>query len=282
MKMNTDQVFSIPSEVKNRTGPVRASEIQPEVLHLLNSGCIETVNLTEWLAVDHFQLLERILLELGLDQHTQSLLSELERVNGQSTMKVIPAIANKWLATIGLQTDGDSLHFEKLATHRSDSVRCWAAFIVGLGQSDLEHKLNQMRRFAADGHFGVREIAWMAVRQSVSEQLNQAIHRLSEWVQAEDANVRRFAVEATRPRGVWSRHLTELKEHPEKGLPLLEPLKSDPSKYVQDSVANWLNDAAKSRPDWVADVCRSWLETSDHKATKRITSRGQRNIAGNG
>ncbi|QNK56468.1 DNA alkylation repair protein [Paenibacillus sp. PAMC21692] len=280
--MNTDKVFSIPSEVKNRTGPVRASEIQPEVLHLLNSGCIETVNLTEWLAVDHFQLLERILLELGLDQHTQSLLSELERVNGQSTMKVIPAIANKWLTTIGLQTDGDSLHFEKLAIHRSDSVRCWAAFIVGLSQFDLDHKLNQMRRFAADSHFGVREIAWMAVRQSVSEQLNHAIHRLSEWVQAEDANVRRFAVEVTRPRGVWSRHITELKEYPEKGLPLLEPLKSDPSKYVQDSVANWLNDAAKSRPDWVADVCRSWLETSNHKATMRITSRAQRNIAGNG
>ena len=40
--------------IKNRKGAQKAVDIPSEVLSLLNAGRIETVNLTEWLAVDHF------------------------------------------------------------------------------------------------------------------------------------------------------------------------------------------------------------------------------------
>ncbi|MFF2885494.1 DNA alkylation repair protein [Paenibacillus sp. NPDC057967] len=263
----------------NRKGPRRASEIVTEVLDLLNSGKMETVNLTEWLAVDHIKLLRNVLMELGLQQHTTAMLSALERIKGQPVMKVIPAVAGEWLGMVRQQKEyGQNEIFERLAAHPSDSVRCWAAYIIGLEELGLEQKLALIRRFAADGHFGVREIAWMAIREDVSQELLLSIQVLSEWVDEEDANVRRFAVEATRPRGVWAKHITKLKENPELGLPLLEPLKSDPSKYVQDSVANWLNDAAKSRPEWVASLCETWLTISDGTSTKRIAARAQRSI----
>ncbi|NRR24525.1 DNA alkylation repair protein [Brevibacillus sp. MS2.2] len=97
---------------------------------------------------------------------------------------------------------------------------------------------------------------------------------LTEW-QAVD---RRFAVEATRPRGVWCKHIDALKNEPARCLPLLTQVKSDASKYVQDSVGNWLNDASKSQPDWVTQLCDEWLRISDTKETKRIVTKAKRTI----
>lgn len=91
--------------------------------------------------------------------------------------------------------------------------------------------------------------------------------------------VRRFAVEITRPRGVWAKHIGPLQAEPWHGLPLLEPCCCDESRYVQDSVANWLNDAAKSRPEWVREMCRKWLrDCPDDSACCYIVKRAQRNL----
>ena len=69
-----------------------------------------------------------------------------------------------------------------------------------------------------------------------------------------------------------------LKAQPWRGLPLLEPLRADASRYVQNSVANWLNDAAKTQPAWVREVCERWSRGKAPAATLYIVRRAQRSI----
>ena len=96
----------------------------------------------------------------------------------------------------------------------------------------IDEKLSQSLRLVADPHFGVREMVWMALRPEIDRNLTEAIQILSKWTNGDDENIRRFTTESTRPRGVWCKHLEALKNHPELALPILEPPKSDGSKYV--------------------------------------------------
>jgi 3-methyladenine DNA glycosylase AlkC len=142
----------------------------------------------------------------------------------------------------------------------------------------LAKRLDLARRFAADPHMAVREAAWDSFRPHLAKDLARGIRLLRAWVKEPDANLRRCAVEATRPRGVWTAHLEALKRDPEPGLPLLEPLKSDPSGYVRKAVANWLNDASKSRPAWTRAVCRRWAKESRTPETSAIVRRALRTL----
>ena len=142
----------------------------------------------------------------------------------------------------------------------------------------LEERLAGAQRFATDPNMGVREAAWMTFRPRLAMELKKGLRLLGQWVQHEDAGVRRCAIEATRPRGVWTEHIQALKSDPSLGLPLLETVRTDASRYVQLSVANWLNDASKSQPDWVRKVCARWLKESTTPETKWIVHHALRTL----
>lgn len=251
-----------------RKGATRTADISADILAALSHGTLASATLAEGLALDQSVLLRTVFPRLPADAleaaDTASQLGILKRMSG------IAAILYKALGEAGI---------EQCQAHPSDTVRGWACFMVGLHPyPDLASRLAAIRIFADDPHFGVREWSWMSVRPHLAKQLPHAIEHLTEWTNSSSANQRRFASEAIRPRGVWCAHITPLKQHPELALPILTPLRSDPSPYVQDSVANWLNDAAKDQADWVRQICAQWQQHNTSEATRRICQRALRNL----
>jgi 3-methyladenine DNA glycosylase AlkC len=165
------------------------------------------------------------------------------------------------------------------AAFESDTVRGWGAMAIGeIPEMSLAERFALIRPFADDDHFAVREWAWLSVRPHIRPGLRTAIQHLVPWTSEPSDRLRRFASEVTRPRGVWSTHLPELKADPSRALVILHPLRSDSSAYVQASVGNWLNDVAKSKPDWVRATTRSWLSEATSPYTHRICKRGCRSL----
>lgn len=264
------------NEIK-RKGARSIKDISAEILAKLNNGEIETANLVEWLAVDQRLLLENVLSQNGRTDYLKPVLFKIDHLKKQTVNIVNEAIGTGLFEQITENNDSDFLTI--LSDHKADLVRCWAVYTIGKNENlNITDTLTQIQSFSADRHFGVREISWLAVRAKISQNLLKSIEILSQWTSKQDENIRRFTTEATRPRGVWSEHLEQLKQNPELALSILEPLKSDTSKYVQDSVGNWLNDASKNRPDFVRELCERWEKENDTKATQYIIKRALRTL----
>lgn len=234
----------------------------------LSAGTGEAATLTECLAVDFAALMQAALPDIG-----QGALSQMSHAATDGISKRMAMAARLILDGYGMQK------LDELRFHPSDTVRGWACFMVGATEGySLGERLAMILPLADDHHFGVREWSWMALRPHVAADLQNAITLLSGWTNEPSDRLRRFASELTRPRGVWCAHLVALRTSPELALPILEPLRADPAPYVQDSVGNWLNDAAKDQPEWVRALCASWQENSPSPATVRICKRAQRSI----
>lgn len=234
-----------------RKGASNRAAVGPELLAALNAGAEQTRTLSEMLVMDLAVLLETV--EPQIDA------APLRAIADQGVTKrmelagrlVVPC----WRDFVG---------------HSSDTVRGWAAYaIAALPGIDLAQRLDLMCPLADDSHFGVREWAWLALRPHVVADPLAALRLLAPWTAEASANLRRFASEATRPRGVWCAHIRALRDDPAPGLAVLEPLCADSHRYVQDSVANWLNDAAKDHPDWVRGVAESWQGRASPYVLKR-------------
>jgi 3-methyladenine DNA glycosylase AlkC len=265
-------------KLNNRKGAIRRSEVPRDVLDALNSGVIESRTLVEWLAMDLGKLLGNVCDDIGLKKEKRSVLAEYKKVEDEGIAKRHKVAGAILFAAIKNRDDGDAI-FEALATHAADVPRSLAAYAVMADQSlTLSKRLKGSRRFAADPNMVVRETAWDSYRPYLAKELRKGIKLLERWAVDKDANIRRCAVESSRPCGVWTAHIPELKAKPEIGLPLLEPVRSDPSRYVQNAVGNWLNDASKTRPEWVVKLCRRWEEESATTETKYIVRRGLRTL----
>ncbi|MBJ2125768.1 DNA alkylation repair protein [Flavobacterium sp. IB48] len=264
------------NEVK-RKGARSIKDIPVLVLEQLNKGEIETANLVEWLAVNQTKLLENVLRESNRMEYLEPILMDIRNLKKQTVNTINETIGTGILTESILNNDSNII--STISSHKSDLVRCWSAYTIGKkSELTIEEVLEQIQFLAADKHFGVREISWLAIRSNILNNLEKSLEILSEWTSSEDENIRRFATEATRPRGVWCEHIEELKKRPELALKILDSLKSDSSKYVQNSVGNWLNDASKTRPDFVKNLCERWKRESPVKETLYIIKKALRTI----
>jgi 3-methyladenine DNA glycosylase AlkC len=268
----------IPEEIQNRKGARNTASVPPAVLDLLNRGRIETKCLCEWLVTDQFALAETVFARLGWEKLVASLRARFSETQPTTAPKKLECIG-RFLAESFPSKPEAKKAIALLLNETSDIARSWGAYLIGSGRAfTLREKFRLIRPFAADPNMSVREMAWMAMRPDVTSNLTDSIAILRPFAIDMDPSIRRFASELTRPRGVWCSHIKALKDNPSLALPLLEPMRADPSKYVQDSVANWLNDASKSDATLITETCSRWSKESPSPETARIVKRSMRTL----
>lgn len=259
-----------------RKGARSNKDIPSDILDQLNAGEIPTANLVEWLAVDQQLLLTNLLAAHSRTAYLAPILAAIAQLKKPTVNNLNEAIGLGLLEHCLLNEDCSFLQIMKV--HPADIVRCWACYMIaGNPEHSIAESLDAMQAMAADEHFGVREISWLAIRNKLIAQLEESIVLLQQWTNHADENIRRFASESIRPRAVWGTHSSVLKEFPEKALPILEALKADPARYVQDSVGNWLNDASKTRPDFVIKLTDKWA-INPSKETAYILKKALRTL----
>jgi 3-methyladenine DNA glycosylase AlkC len=243
------------------------AEIPPAVMESLNVGEAESKSLVEALAVDFKQLMEAVFPKIAAVVKLDGLLS----LGITKRMEAVGAMLHE---AFGKEA------FDRAVSHTSDTVRGWAVYALAADKSlSISRKISTAEPSADDRHFGVREWAQLALRPDIAKNLNESISLLIPWTTHPSENIRRFAIEATRPRGVWTHHIPALKDKPELAEPLLAPVVADLSRYVQNSVGNWLNDAAKSRPDWVEEFLCRHSKKKDCAAFRYIAERARRSVS---
>lgn len=127
--------------------------------------------------------------------------------------------------------------------------------------------------------------AEFAVRPFLLQHEALTLARFRQWASHENAHVRRLVSEGTRPLLPWGQRLKRFQADPEICLPFLRQLRADPEIYVRRSVANHLNDIAKTHPDLlVRELARWQMECAGDQGVQWILRHASRTLvkAGHG
>lgn len=127
-------------------------------------------------------------------------------------------------------------------------------FVEVYGQDERHWDLSM----AALARYTPYSTAEFAVRPFIIHHEAKMMAQMVAWTAHDNEHVRRLASEGCRPALPWGQALPSFKKDPSPVLQILERLKSDPSLYVRKSVANNLNDIAKTHPDLVVGLAKNW------------------------
>lgn len=268
------------------SAPKNLASVEPAHLADLYQGA-PTRNLIEWLVVNLWELMHSVsqqALSAGKQIPSMDYLAAAEEAKAYipkkqerlTTTQAFPILAKQMLENGW--TWANVHHRALLIGHSSDLVRGIGAYLISQSGWPVGRQLEEIRPLADDAHYSVREIAWMALRPQIVANWPEVRPELIEWAQDDSENIRRFAAEITRPKGVWCARFTSLVQHPWEAEGLLALLVNDPSRYVQLSVGNWLNDASYFHPEWLEEWLDSFESLHSEKAFQHIRKRARRTI----
>jgi 3-methyladenine DNA glycosylase AlkC len=102
------------------------------------------------------------------------------------------------------------------------------------------------------------------------------------WAADAEPEVRRAAVVAVRPRGVWVAHLGWAVEAPALLLPLFEALRTESDPRVAGAIANAWNDIAQTQPQLALELAHRWRAEQAGPLAEFIARRGLRSLLKDG
>ncbi|MPV68158.1 DNA alkylation repair protein [Burkholderia sp. BE17] len=143
-------------------------------------------------------------------------------------------------------------------------------YVGQYGRHAFDRSMDALKYFTP---FGSSEFA---VREFLRIDSARALAVMETWSHDADDAVRRLASEGSRPRLPWSFRLREIEADPVLAARILDDLRADSSAYVRRSVANHLNDVAKTHPAWVLDRAERW--GGDHPHTRWIVRHALRTL----
>ncbi len=128
--------------------------------------------------------------------------------------------------------------------------------------------------------FTKRQTGEYAIRYLLVDNPLETMTVLLVWSKDASVHVRRLASEGMRIALPWSFKTTAALEHFDIYEAILSNLKDDPSKFIQKSVGNNLNDLFKFDPKLAYHIINKWEKETLSDAAKWIIKHGLRSIRG--
>lgn len=157
-------------------------------------------------------------------------------------------------ANILVQALGDPIETEELEGYNGFYVMPFTHYIAQHGLEHFELSMNALLEMT------MRFTAEWAIRPFLLHHEEKTLHFLRSLSSHPNPHARRLVSEGSRPRLPWGSRLHQYIKDPSHVFALLESLKNEPTRLVQRSIANNLNDIAKDHPDEVIDFLAQWKQ----------------------
>jgi len=156
--------------------------------------------------------------------------------------------------SILVQALGEPITTEELEGYNGFYVMPFTHYVAQRGQEHFELSMNALLEMT------MRFTSEWAIRPFLVYHETKTLAFLHSIVSHPNPHARRLVSEGSRPRLPWGLRLHQYIQNPTAVFTLLEYLKNEPTRLVQRSIANSLNDISKDHPDQVIKFLTRWKD----------------------